>query len=697
MMSGGFAPSRLQSMSAGGYGAALRQTPWEVADMNASRKRRKSGEPDQTHIHVEKNNGPEEDATAGVAPFELEICLEFRDLTYTVMNKRKMARCPRSLWKWMSPCLSRSDDDDGGGDDDEKQKERPAPLTRNLLQGISGKARDGEVMAVMGPSGSGKSTLIDALAQRISRKSLHGSITLNGQEVDPDLLRNISAYVMQDDLLFPMLTVKETLMFSANVRLPASHTKEAKVERVDSLIRQLGLEKVADTIIGDEAHRGVSGGERRRVSIGIDIVHGPLLLFLDEPTSGLDSTSAHMVVQTLKHIAQMGSIIIFSIHQPSDRILRLIDNLVFLANGQMIYVGHPKDLTSYFTEFNHGYPIPSAHGNAAEFALDLIQVLNSMPDGIKPLVDRYKNVSHHKLNLISSQEPATSKTSLHPAIPTGVAGAIAASIAKGRLMSTSGYVEHCNDSTTLILKFANTRWYEIRILIWRGITNIRRTPELFYTRLATVTISGILLATIFWQLDKTTKGLQERLGFFAFAMSFTYYSCVDTLPIFLQERYIFIRETTHNAYRKSSYVLANALIYIPFLGILSLAFAVTTFWAVGLSGGISGFVFFFLVIWASFWAGNSFATFLSAIIPNVILGYTIVVAVLAYFLLLSGFFRTRDRIPKYWIWFHYISLIKYPYEAVVRNELMASAASSCFETAGKEGVTYQTLLRFRSF
>ncbi|XP_024384304.1 ABC transporter G family member 17 isoform X2 [Physcomitrium patens] len=547
------------------------------------------------------------------AQVNLDIWLEFRDLTYTVASKRRLGW---DSFKWVCPCFSRHKNEV-----EMNPAQKKVPVTKSLLQGISGKAKDGEILAVMGPSGSGKSTLIDALAQRIDRKSLVGSITLNGQEVDPDLLRNISAYVMQDDLLFPMLTVKETLMFAANVRLPASHGKEAKIARVNSMIRQLGLGKVADTIIGDESHRGVSGGERRRVSIGIDIVHGPLLLFLDEPTSGLDSSSAFMVVETLRHIAEMGSIVIFSVHQPSDRILGLIDNLLILANGQMIYMGHPKELTAYFTAFNHGYPIPSSHGNAAEFAIDLIQILSSMPEGIRPLVTRYKVTSSY--NHLRGESSPANRARLHPATPTGVAGAIAASIAKGRLMSTSGYVEHCNDSATLVLKFANTRSEEIKFLTWRCITNIRRTPELFYTRLGTVTVSGLLLATIFWQLDHTPKGLQERLGFFTFAMTFSYYSCVDTLPIFLQERYIFIRETAHNAYRKSSYVLANALIYIPFLGLLSFAFAVTTFWAVGLAGGFGGFCFFFLIIWASFWA------------------------------------------------------------AVVRNELMRSSASSCYETAGQ--------------
>ncbi|XP_072996122.1 ABC transporter G family member 5-like [Typha latifolia] len=159
-------------------------------------------------------------------------------------------------------------------------------------------------------------------------------------------------------------------------------------------------------------------------------------------------------------------------------------------------------------------------------------------------------------------------------------------------------------------------------------------------------------------------------------MSTMFYTCADALPVFLQERYIFMRETAYNAYRRSSYVLSHAIVGFPPLILLSLAFAATTYFAVGLAGGFSGFVFFNLIILASFWAGSGFVTFLSGVVTHVMLGYTVVVALLAYFLLFSGFFINRDRIPDYWIWFHYLSLVKYPYEAVLQNEF--SDPTKCF-------------------
>ncbi|KAJ8484684.1 hypothetical protein OPV22_017169 [Ensete ventricosum] len=523
--------------------------------------------------------------------------------------------------------------------------------TKTLLNSISGEAREGEIFAVLGASGSGKSTLIDALANRIVRESLQGSITINGEKLEGRLLKVISAYVMQDDLLYPMLTVEETLMFSAEFRLPRSLSASKKKSRVQALIDQLGLRSAAKTIIGDEIHRGVSGGERRRVSIGIDIIHDPIILFLDEPTSGLDSTSAFMVVKVLQRIAHSGSIVIMSVHQPSYRILCLLDRLLFLSRGQTVYSGPPDGLHRFFADFGH--PIPD-NENPTEFALDLIRESESTPDGAKPLVDFNKSRQNTQLALTTAEESSVS-----------LKDAISASISRGKLVSGA---KERTTSASSVQKHANPFWIEMAVLTKRSFTNTRRMPELFAIRLGAVLVTGFILATIFWRLDNSPKGVQERLGFFAIAMSTMFYTCADALPVFLQERNIFMRETAYNAYRRSSYVLSHAIVGFPPLILLSIAFALTTFFAVGLAGGTQGFFFFVLIVLASFWAGSGFVTFLSGVVTHVMLGYTVVVAILAYFLLFSGFFITRDRIHDYWIWFHYLSLVKYPYEAVMQNE-----------------------------
>lgn len=552
------------------------------------------------------------------------LLLSFRNLTYSVKLRRKFLPKANNV------------------------------TTKVLLNDISGDAREGEITAVLGASGSGKSTLIDALANRIARDSLKGSITLNGEALESKLLKVISAYVMQDDLLFPMLTVEETLMFSAEFRLPRTMSKSRKRARVQALIDQLGLRSAANTIIGDEGHRGVSGGERRRVSIGTDIIHDPIVLFLDEPTSGLDSTSAFMVVKVLQRIAQSGSIVIMSVHQPSYRILKLLDRLIILSRGQTVFSGSPGILPLFFAEY--GNPIP-LHEDKTEFALDYIRELeDEEAEGTERLIRFNKTWQKKKTTPIASQNGP--KLSLKDAI--------SASISMGKLVS--GATNMDPNLSSSVPKYANPFWKEMIVIAQRSTTNSRRAPELLGARFGAVIITGIILATIFWRLDDSPKGVQERLGFFAFAMSTTFYTCAEAIPVFLLQRYIFMRETAYNAYRRSSYVLSHAIISIPSLIVLSLAFAATTYWAVGLAGGTAGFLFYFTFVLASFWAGNSFVTFLSGIIINLMMAYTVVVAILAYFVLFSGFFITRDRIPSYWLWFHYASLVKYPYQGVMQNE-----------------------------
>jgi ABC-type multidrug transport system permease subunit len=363
-----------------------------------------------------------------------------------------------------------------------------------------------------------------------------------------------------------------------------------------------------------------------------------------------------------------------SIHQPSHRVLGLLDRLIFLSRGHTVYSGSPASLPRFFTEF--GSPIPE-NENRTEFALDLIRELEGSAGGTRGLIEFNKKWQEMKKQS-NRQPPLTPPSSPYPNLT--LKEAIAASISRGKLVSGGESVAHggatTNTTTLAVPAFANPMWIEIKTLSKRSMLNSRRQPELFGIRIASVVITGFILATVFWRLDNSPKGVQERLGFFAFAMSTMFYTCADALPVFLQERYIFMRETAYNAYRRSSYVLSHAIVSFPSLIFLSVAFAATTYWAVGLDGGLTGLLFYCLIILASFWSGSSFVTFLSGVVPSVMLGYTIVVAILAYFLLFSGFFINRNRIPDYWIWFHYMSLVKYPYEAVLQNEF--SDATKCF-------------------
>ncbi|KAE8712490.1 ABC transporter G family member 19 [Hibiscus syriacus] len=650
----------------------------------------------------------------------------------------------------------------------------PVPARKTIpgqgfeFSNLSYSAVRGEVMAIMGPSGAGKSTFLDALAGRIARGSLEGSVRLNGKPVTTSYMKMISSYVMQDDQLFSMLTVQETFMFAAEVRLPPSISREEKKNRVNELLKQLGLETAAHTYIGDEGRRGVSGGERRRVSIGIDIIHKPSLLFLDEPTSGLDSTSAYSVVEKVKEIARGGSIVLMTIHQPSYRIQLLLDRITVLARGRLIYMGSPSTLPAHLSGF--GRPVPDGE-NSLEYLLDVIKEYDESTVGLDPLVLYQRDgikpdqvartpvprtpkirknsfvktpVSRHAISLHShafstangtsrsesgrfdyndedddededfdyslerksSRFPAQTPLSMQSSayqprlasqfykdfpvwVYRGVTGILAVhhpglqlELPVKRLVLTPvvfspsiepyapSYeefdLEEVLDERDHGPKFANPWLREVAILSWRTLLIVVRTPELFLSREIVLTVMAIILSSLFRNLSHYDfKTINRLLNFYIFAICLVFFSSNDAVPTFIQERFIFIRETSHNSYRASSYVISSLIVYLPFFAIQGFTFAAITKYWLHLNSSLLNF---WLILYASLITTNAYVMLVSALVPSYITGYAVVIATTALFFLTCGFFLKGNKIPIYWRWLHYISAIKYPFEALLVNE-----------------------------
>ncbi|KAF7145564.1 hypothetical protein RHSIM_Rhsim04G0010800 [Rhododendron simsii] len=237
---------------------------------------------------------------------------------------------------------------------------------KHILKGITGSIGPGEILALMGPSGSGKTTLLKILGGRL-HENVRGTITYNDIPYSPALKRRIG-FVTQDDVLFPQLTVEETLVFSAFLRLPSSMSRRQKYERVEMIIKELGLERCRHTRVGGGFVKGISGGERKRTSIGYEILVDPSLLLLDEPTSGLDSTTANRLLQILQGLAKAGRTIITTIHQPSSRMFHTFDKVLLISEGFPVYYGKARDSLDYFSSLRF---IPDIAMNPAEFLLDL--------------------------------------------------------------------------------------------------------------------------------------------------------------------------------------------------------------------------------------------------------------------------------------------------------------------------------------
>ncbi|KAJ1284317.1 hypothetical protein BS78_03G194900 [Paspalum vaginatum] len=519
------------------------------------------------------------------------------------------------------------------GGDGAKGKE----AERLLLRGVTCEAPPGELVAIVGPSGAGKTTLLSVLAGSADpARVAAGEVLVDGRPMDAARFRRVSGYVPQDDALFPALTVEESLVYSARLRLrlrpPASAScGDAAGRRARELMAELGLGHVAASRVAD-----VSGGERRRVSIGLDLVHDPAVLLLDEPTSGLDSGSALHIVNMLKQMAAArGKTVVLTIHQPGFRILELIDRVVLLADGAVRHHGSLDFLQSRLIATGHAIP---ARVNVLEYAMETINDLK--PDVAAVTAAASANQGGHEDVVL---------VPVRGAAPARRAG------------------------------YANSPAAEVRILAGRFAKTVLRTPQLSAARMAQSVLAGAFLGSIF--LGATD--LQSRLGFFAFNLTYLLSSTTEALPVFLHERRILERETSRGAYRVSSYVAANAAVFLPFLLAAALLYAAPVYWLVGLARDPAAFAYFALVVWLAMLTANSFVACLSALAPNYIVGNSVVAGLIGCFFLFSGYFVASRNIPRYWVFMHYASLFKYPFEALVVNEYGgARGARECLASAG---------------
>ncbi|KAK4167257.1 hypothetical protein QBC43DRAFT_256433 [Cladorrhinum sp. PSN259] len=242
---------------------------------------------------------------------------------------------------------------------------------KQILSGIQGMAHPGEVTAIMGASGAGKTTFLDILARKNKRGQVSGDFYVNGEKVSDIDYKNGTGFVDQEDTMLPTLTVHETILTSALLRLPRDMGRAAKEQRVTEVEKQLGIHHIRDSLIGSEEGkgRGISGGEKRRVSIACELVTSPSILFLDEPTSGLDAYNAYNVIECLVTLAKTYKrTVIFTIHQPRSNIVALFDRLILLARGKTVYSGPLHQCQDYFDSI--GYTCPPGF-NIADYLVDL--------------------------------------------------------------------------------------------------------------------------------------------------------------------------------------------------------------------------------------------------------------------------------------------------------------------------------------
>ncbi|KAK3598669.1 hypothetical protein CHS0354_020431 [Potamilus streckersoni] len=243
-------------------------------------------------------------------------------------------------------------------------------IYKTVLSNITMQLKSGQITALLGNSGSGKTSLLDVISCR-SSGSVTGKVYYNNYEVTKTIIQDHASYVMQADRLLPNLTVRETLLYTSRLKLPGNTSYSDIKEKVQTVIMEMGLKNVADSRVGGQIFRGISGGERRRVTIAIQLLQNPDMVLLDEPTSGLDSHTARHLVKSLADMAHKGKIVLLTIHQPSSDIFKLLDQVAILTSGELSFCGGASELVPYFSRL--GYPCPH-YMNPMDHYIDLSSI-----------------------------------------------------------------------------------------------------------------------------------------------------------------------------------------------------------------------------------------------------------------------------------------------------------------------------------
>ncbi|WOL12910.1 ABC transporter G family member 25-like isoform X1 [Canna indica] len=511
-----------------------------------------------------------------------------------------------------------------------------APEERVILNGVTGKVCPGELLAVLGPSGSGKSTLLSILAGRLQGKH-SGDVLANGRRLEKSFLRR-TGFVTQDDVLYPHLTVRETLVFCAMLRLPRTVAREEKVAAAEAVMTELGLCKCADTVVGGPFVRGISGGERKRVSIGHEMLVNPSLLLLDEPTSGLDSTAASRLVATLGGLARKGRTVVTSIHQPASRVYQMFDSVLLLSEGSCLYLGKAKDAMDYFGSIGFA---PKFHVNPADFMLDLANGF------IQTEYQGDPEKSNVKQLLISSYNRV-----LAPKVNEGLPSATKDATLIGRDTSVG---REKKDKSSI-------SWFSQFSILLRRSLKERRHESFNSLRVFQVMATAVLSGSMWWH--SSIRDVQDRLGLLFFITIFWgVFASFNSVFTFPQERAIFIKERSSGMYSLSSYFMARMAGDLPMELILPAVFTLILYWMAGLRTEPGAFLLTLAVLLGYVLVAQGLGLALGAAIMDAKQASTVSTITMLAFLLTGGFYV--EHIPSCLNWLKYLSFTFYGYRLLI--------------------------------
>lgn len=539
-----------------------------------------------------------------------EINLSFRSLTYTVKAKRMV-----------------------------EGKRRKEVYKKNILNDINGTFKPGKLTAIMGPSGAGKTSLLQVLIGEAGAGVVKGKIMANGKEMSVKEIRKMCGFVFQDDVILSTMTVYEALMMSAQLRLPDSITQKEKMERVEKMIKILHLESCRNTLVGGNDLKGISGGERKRLSVGMELIMNPSILIMDEPTSGLDTYTAFSLIKNLKDLTNTGRSIITTIHQPSSDIFNMFDELVLVSKGKIIYQGPREDVLPYFEQFGYKCPI---YSNPGDFLF--MKIFNAGNEEI----EIFKTAEERDQKLIESYETNIGET----------------------VVKEIDAFEPYEDNFCVQREQAGFM-KQTSFLLNRSVKNLIRNITLIRTKTAQTIGLGLILGLTFLDIPGRSDyaQTQDRTGsLFISAVAQVMLPLLGILSVFSSERIVCQREVRAGYYGINSYYLVRLLIEIPLQIICSSVMTFILYWLIGYQNSAEKFLIFLLYINICAIVGLSIGTCFSSLFKDTSIVLQIAPFSIIPLMLFSGLLVNQDYIPWYFSWIQYISPIKYVFEVLFKNE-----------------------------
>lgn len=515
--------------------------------------------------------------------------------------------------------------------------------TRQILNDVSFHVDSGQIMGILGNSGSGKTTLLDAIAGRIGNSgTLLGDVYVNGRKLKREEYQDCFSYVLQSDNLLSYLTVEETLTYIAQLAL-RKHSVEAIKKKVSAVMAELSLSHVAHSVIGGRVFPGISGGERRRVSIASQLLQDPRVILLDEPTTGLDSMTANQIVVLLAELARRNRIVIVTIHQPRSELFRVFSRIAIMSRGELVFCGQPEEMVNFFSQC--GYECPE-YCNPFDTYVDFTSVDTRNSEREAATFNRM-----HEITLSYQRS--------------------------GIYQSMLGKTEHSlqrSDKPVIPFKSKESPSgaAKLEVLVRRTARNLSRDRMGVLMRLSQNLIYGLFVAFFVMRLDHdVSKGaVQDRIGIIYQSIAASPYTgMLNAVALFPSLRAISDQESQDGLYSKWQMFLAYIVHILPFSILSVIIFTSFLYWTVGMHPDILRFLCFTAVVLVPHIIGELLTVVLLGVVqdPNMV-NTGVALLNIAGILVGSGFLRSTEKMPMVFQWLSYLTFQKYSCELLIVTE-----------------------------